>query len=639
MPRTSTKTATNDTAAVDRFAPLTDDDIKDLTDSGSFSRGRSYFRRGAIVDPVLTGDTISAGCWGSEQYPYHVQATLARTGAKDPLPRDCDCTCPRGGFCKHIVALLLTWIDNPLAFEERPPLRESLAERSKDDLIAIIERLVEHDPELYRFVELPIIHPEQGGAPSAVTVDPRAIRRQIDAIIRANDTYEWGGNWRAAQELESIVALATSYAEAGAWADAALVYETVAEVMLDRYGQFWDREGEIAVVISESDNGLAAVLDAQPGLPEGDRLNAEQRRAIFQAIFEIWRYDVTVMGGIDLSQEGPEALARTVNDAERAEVLGWLRGVETPAEPGEFGSNWARQMVVEFEVMLREASGIDDDALLQLYLDRELWEDAASLLLTMDRFAEATTIANQKLAQPAVFLRFADQLFAMGGEHRDGALTLVDDRLWENEGKDPNQDEALLAWLQAKYATTDQAGKALELARRRFKARPSQWTYDAVKAAATLPGQPDELWPSLQAELQATLRENQDWGVAIRVALAERNGDAALDALTHLQKAKSRQPGSLLFLGDGIYEAQVAELVEQSHPDEAIRLYRDLAQRSIDRRNRPAYQTAAERLSRVQRILTANGRVDEWSQIIAAIRSENSRLRALKEELDARKLT
>ena len=138
------------------FALLSDDEIAKQTDAGSFSRGKTYFRGRRIYNGVRRGATLRARCRGSSGGPYHVEATLAtldQTARTNPVSFLCNC--PRGGFCKHVVALLLTWIDNPDAFEVRPPLAEVLAEKSKEELIGAIELFLKVNPDLERLLELP----------------------------------------------------------------------------------------------------------------------------------------------------------------------------------------------------------------------------------------------------------------------------------------------------------------------------------------------------------------------------------------------------------------------------------------------------------------------------------------------------
>ena len=85
-------------------AALTAAQIRRQTDPGSFERGSDYFRKGAILDPIRRGSVLRAESRGSSGGPYRVEATLAPADAKGRNPVDYACECPRGGFCKHVVA-------------------------------------------------------------------------------------------------------------------------------------------------------------------------------------------------------------------------------------------------------------------------------------------------------------------------------------------------------------------------------------------------------------------------------------------------------------------------------------------------------------------------------------------------------
>src|SRR3954453_326343 len=117
------------------FAPLSASSIESQTDSGSFKRGRGYARSGHIYAAIRRENTLRARCHGSSGGPYLVSATLAEPGkSKRKNPVDYACNCPRGGFCKHVVALLLTWVERPESFDVKPPLAELLAGKSHDEL-------------------------------------------------------------------------------------------------------------------------------------------------------------------------------------------------------------------------------------------------------------------------------------------------------------------------------------------------------------------------------------------------------------------------------------------------------------------------------------------------------------------------
>ena len=60
-----------------------------------------------------------------------------------------------------------------------------------------------------------------------------------------------------------------------------------------------------------------------------------------------------------------------------------------------------------------------------------------------------------------------------------------------------------------------------------------------------------------------------------------------------------------------------------------------MADRAIERRQRPYYQDAAQYLARVKTLMETNGQAEEWTLLIAELRDQHRRLRALREELDA----
>jgi len=611
-----------------RFAPLTGNDIETQTDSGSFSRGRTYFRNGHIRETVLRDDVIEARCEGSDIVPYRVRATLAPAGQGGANPRDVACTCPRGGFCKHIVALLLAWIDDPGRFVARPSLADQLADRSRDDLVALIGRMVERDPDLERLVELPVVHAGAAAA-NAVTIDEAAIRRQSRSAFATSDPWDWHAAAGSTSALYPVLDLAEGYLAAGQWANAQAVFTNVAEEACEVMLSFNDEEGEISGLIAQCAHGLVTCLDAQAGLPEADRLGEEHRERLIQALYDIWRFDVFEAGGIDLAQDGPEAIARNVTDAERAMVEGWLRE-ERP-------DGWSKRMVTEFLVMLREEAGLDDGQLLEIYRDAELWDDVAGILLRMDRVDEAVAIAGRYLKTPPGLIGFANALIQRGGEHIGRALALVDDHMWEIEGVNPVQDATIQDWLIAQYSAHDRPQQALVVAERRFKGQPTFRTWQLVRDAARLPGQRPEVWTDLRPKLLGQLRKKKAWTVLVDVHLDEGDVAAAIEAYgKHVeQRRKDRWSMPAWGYGTADQDLRLARAAVAEFPDQAVAIYRQKADTMIGQRNRASYKVAAQHLERVKETLVRHNRTEEWKDLIANLRTEHKTLRALREELDA----
>src|SRR5215212_1129973 len=276
--------ATDDPPAA--FAPLSDDIIARQTDAGSFSRGKTYFRGKRIFNGVRRGDLLRARCRGSSGGPYLVEATLApvdKPQSRNPVKYLCNC--PRGGFCKHVVALLLTWIDRPESFDVRPPIADVLAGKSREELVALIEMMPAADPNLEPLIELP---PATAIAPDASPVDEAAIRRLVgNAFPDAEDgvgygsysNYDYGydGSSFATHELERVVSYADAYIEGGHWRNAMLVSAVLAEQLPSELDVYQDEEGELGDLLRRTDANLAACLEAQERLAAAERFTDEER--------------------------------------------------------------------------------------------------------------------------------------------------------------------------------------------------------------------------------------------------------------------------------------------------------------------------------------------------------------------------
>ncbi len=660
MPRTASR------PRIDRFAevaaeapagiaPLPEALIAAQTDSGSFQRGRTYYRGGRIFGRVRRGPTLTAGCYGSSGGPYRVVATLATAdpGSGPPVrnPVAVACDCPRGGFCKHIVALLLSWIDDPASFAERPAIADLLAGRTRDDLVALVEAMLLVAPDLEDLIELPL--------PSADTLPPEpvneaAIRRRVEEALGPSDKrgggfgygeygYDWYGPSHDEAKLTRLVALGNAYAEAARWCDALAVFAPLVEAIAtdtESSSDYGEGEG-IETALAAAEEALVAALDAQAGLAAGERLAAGDRARLIGVLFDLWQAGV----GDDNADSGAAAIARNATAEERKEIGQRLRALIKPAKDEYSSELWVNRAAIGFLGLLAGDAGLSREELLAEYRNAELWEEAAATLVDLDRVDEAIALAARRLPHAAALTRFADRLMAAGDARRiEQGLDLVESRLWEREGQHAHDDALSLQWLEQRYADHGRPDKALEAAHRRFKAAPGKEPFDAVKTAALRLGGPDDPWPALRADLIAALRKRSQWATVVDIYLEE---GAVADALAAFkQTQKTQRPGATdrssddgLSWGYGWYggdqETRLAAAAERDFPDEAIAIYRRLADRFIAQRQRTSYKEAVKHLARVEAVLRATGRDAAWSETIAEIRQQHKTLRALREELDA----
>ncbi|MFU8771656.1 MAG: SWIM zinc finger family protein [Anaerolineales bacterium] len=89
------------------YPNLSTTDIQDWVGLASFRKGQSYFLQNAIIEPRRQGMTLKSQCRGSSTPYYTVGVTMDANGI---ARANCSCPVGGGGHCKHVAALLLTWL-------------------------------------------------------------------------------------------------------------------------------------------------------------------------------------------------------------------------------------------------------------------------------------------------------------------------------------------------------------------------------------------------------------------------------------------------------------------------------------------------------------------------------------------------
>ena len=635
-----------------QFKPLAEADIQAYSDDASFRKGYDSYLQDAIVEPTLSESVLRAFCHSSSGNTYRVEATLLPGGDKSARKlASTSCSCSRGGFCEHLVALLLTWVHQPERFVVRSRLMGRLDEKSREELLALLEHLVQRQPDIEPMiellVELPLAAPAQEknrpGRGKERTVDPATISSQVDSAFY-NAGEGWGAASRVSSDLEQLCDVGKSFAEAGEWANAQVVYATLAEETIMQYEGLHD-EGQVSWVMGQCAAGLIGCLTVQSTLPKREQLDAEDREELLSALFDLWKFGNNYGGiGVDIA----EAVAENGTAQERKTIEAWLREEMRPEQ--DSSSTWHNHGIVNFLVKLKEAEHASEEDMLEEYRHAGLYKELAEKYLQLGRENEALGVAQANLTESRDVTWFAEQLLKLGEPWREQAQAFVEARLNEVEaapqGKSQDFTRAFTVdsyrrWLSEKYLLYGKVKQALDMELARFQANPGDATYRSVRSAAQAAGEPEEVWPQIRPQLIQTLERQSRWGALVTIYLDEGEVGQALAALAEMERA----PGTSLYgygyraeSASSSYQAQVAQAAEESYPDEAIRLYQSVVQRLIDRRGRENYQQATGYLIRVRRLYQKQGHEVEWGAYITNLRNSNKSLRALKEELDKKGL-
>lgn len=260
---------------------LSEAQIQKLATAQSFERGDRYYRNGAIINPMRQGLELRADCQGSDL--YFCRATL---GGKDGVTTaTCSCEYDWGGICKHLVAMLLTYVRQSEVFEVIPPLEELLASRSHTELVALIGQMLNRHPDLLTLIELSAPQPQ--GKP----LDLSTYRRQVQRAFRRQEMEAIAG------DLSNLQEVVDQLFQEGDWFNAGILYQMLLKESTNHYDyevQSIDYDGEVGIVIQEIVEGLDNCLAASQDLDHS------LRRDWLTTCFEAYLKDLK-LGGIDFA--------------------------------------------------------------------------------------------------------------------------------------------------------------------------------------------------------------------------------------------------------------------------------------------------------------------------------------------------
>lgn len=569
---------------------LTEADIRQWVGERSFERAQSYVGT-ALFDTRQQGQTLKAWCEGTAPEPYAVSATLGRDGIESA---QCSCPVGDGGYCKHVAALLLTWLEAPDEFRPVEAIESYLTKRSKKELIKLIQEMVDRYPDLESLVELS----SAVGSAAEKPLDPEVIRSQVRHAF-ASAGHDWRAGWHVASALGQVVALGGQQEEQASWQAAAMVYMTTAEEALALFETIHDEEGDVLGVVNECVSGLGRCLPAAS--------ESSARESVLRALMDIYLWDVDY-GGVGVGDDVPDIILEHARPDEVREIGARIR------ESLPTGDTWTdkfRLQVLGGFLLDLEQDQLDDEAFLRLCRETGRRDDLMERLLTLGRVDEA--VAEAQAASDYELLALADLLGNAG--HSEIAWQLVHERAGSS------QDWRLTEWLKDQALARGDYDEALRRAEELFWRQPSLPGFQTVQTIAQAAG----LWETLRPGLIERLAEARHHGLLVQIHLEADELDAAFQAYDELMRRYRHSE-----LG-----VRLAEAAEAERPRDALRLYLSEVAALIEQRGRGNYQMAARHLQRVRTLYDRLGEGEAWPALIADLRQSNKRLRALQEELSA----
>lgn len=590
------------------MAKLTENMLRSLCTEQSFERGKQYYRAGVIYNAIRQGNLLTAVCEGSSAPTYRLRVELDHAGV-----RSASCTCPYdwGGLCKHLIALLLTYIHQPEAFTERGSVADLLADLERDDLVALIEKLAFHNPDLYDWLETTVT---ELGAKKTVTsqevhadrasktekrqtmVSEQAYRRQAKNILHSLDGLSssqayWGVSGMV-EQLEKVRQSAMQFLEAGDPQGAITILLVLLLEVADEYELFDDSDGELGDFLDGLGVPLAeAILSAE--------LDTEERSQLEDKVEQIWGYLSDY--GIDGLEVAAAALKHGWKDIESSldEEEGWQED-----------DDWEGYVIDELltaRLNVVERQGRTDEYL-ALCIQSGEYPRYVVKLLELNHIDEAIPVAMDRLENAEDALQIAQRL-------RD--LDRIEDALMVAErgfslGGHKYDLGCWLGPIQEAQGNADQATLAYRAA---FNEMPSMELYQTLKRLT------GPRWETVRPQLMAILQSSANSHVLANVHLFENEWDAAIRLVDQGNAWDYR------------LVEKVAEAVIAHRPDWVIQASRKQAESLIERTQSKYYPHAARWLALMKRAYIQKGKLAEWEAYLSSLKSTYARRPALQAEL------
>ncbi len=591
------------------FPQLTETLIRQHTTAESFKRGQNYYREGAVLGVVRRGNLLRSYVEGSEYEPYEVQITLNDRGV---AMATCSCPYDWGGWCKHIVAVLLTCIHAPESVEERPPLKDLLGPLTREQLHDLVLYLVEKAPHLVEEVEEWVEEQAQPAAPIPetapvtprrhTTVNPEAYRRKVRSALRSLDRMRPSeAYWHVSEVVDQVREIlddAWKFIQAGDGQNALAVLEGITEGYVQDWTYLDDSDGDVSAFFDDlGDAWTEALLTAD--------LSQEERQAWIRKL-EGWQEELEDYG---LEECFVPAMAAAEQGWDYPPLVRVLRGEITRSvwESEDDIPDYADQLAVaRLNVLERQGRFQEYLYLAEAEGQREHY---VRMLVRLGRVEEAVNYGLRYLVTTDEALALAQALHKHG--HSLQALRIAEHGLSLQGNR-----YGLTTWMAETAMAVGDLRRALEAARAAFHEHPSLAMYLRAREVA------GERWPEVRTDLLNRLAQSGFPDTKVEIYLHEGMVDRAIQVVD-----------TSAYLGHTVVE-QVVDAALRSHPDWAIRQCRRQAEYIMDGGKSQYYPQAGEWLRKAREAYRVAGREAEWRAYLQELMERHRRKYALMPILD-----
>src|SRR5271165_3068365 len=558
--------------------------IRKLADTGSLSRGMAYFHDGAVG--LLDADEYEVRASVRGTHRYRVRLTA---GSDGELEYECDCPVGDDGtFCKHAVAVALSWLENAGEEVFEPSEKESAKPRKKRKT---------HDEQIREYLETLDESALRGWLLEAADRD-RGIRDKLLFSAKATARGD-------VASLRSVVRQATRVSGFIDWREAGDYANRIADLAQMLEARIADGDPQLVEIIEQA---IAQAEDALGNIDDSDG-------SVMPAIMEL--REVHERACNNLNPEPVELAERLFQfqttgdwDTFRSVLPSYVRAL------GQSGLERYRELVEaawkRFPALGPESSRTHFDS------DRYRVEHAMEELVALSGDVNAlVAVKARNLSSPHAFLEIA-RILKYHGRY-DEALA------WAEKGIaafGSERVDELVQLLIDEHLRRGDAERVESLAWARFVRQPGSDAHFELLRVAKRIGRADELatralqhlWQLVRAEEAPNAKRLPSWQPPVRSALVA----------IHLRQKEAEEAWEAFCGGpvDIRLWDKVAAVRGMTHPEEAIALYKKLLPHVVTAGTRGAqYGEAIEIVKAIQELRAVQKQYALFGQELADLRT------------------
>ena len=566
--------------------------LRRIAGARSFERGEDYFLNGQVKALVEEAGSITAKVHGTQ--PYRVELWIE----EDDL--EYSCTCPVGAdgeFCKHCVAVGLTWLEagqSNFPTKGRAPAAVTMDDvrtyLSGQDKSVLVNMLVEHAMEDDRLRQRLLMKTAKKGAKG---IDLISYRRAIDEAVEVDEFV----NYRSAYQYASGIEEAINPVEE-------LLKEGYADEVIELAEYALEAVEKAIGSVDDSDGNMGGILERLQDLHHrACKKTNPDAEALARRLFE-WElrtgYD-TFYGAAEtyadvLGQKGL-AVYRTLAEAEWDKVPALGPGRD---DPEKYGKRFRITHIME--TIARKTGDVE----------------------------AVVAVKKRDLSLAYHYLQIAETY--KGARQHDLALE------WAERGVKAfpeRTDSRLREFLAGEYHRRKRHDEAMALIWAEFAESPILDQYKKLKAHA----QRIDQWESwrekavdyLRSEIDRAKDQHQrnrslwyhhaDHSDLVRIFLWEKDEEAAW------REAQKGGCSNDLWL-------ELAAKRYKDHPEEALPIYQRQIEPTLDRKNNEAYAETIGLLQKVRDLMVRLERKDEFTDYLGKVRAAHKPKRNFMQLLD-----